>query len=231
MAPKTVYLFDPITGEYRGIYQAQESPLEPGAYIEPADSTETQPPSAAANEVAVYANGAWALQPDYRGLTIYDQATGSTQEVTEIGAIPTGFALTPPLPTLDQARTSGQAVIDMHAGSARTRYITTVPGQSETYAAKAADAANYKAAGYPVANLANYPWVQAEAQAINGAAPTASQAQAAADSILAAQAAWAAVGVKIEQQRRAANTAIQAAGTLADVDSAVTAGAAALDAI
>jgi len=121
MGTKAVYLFDPITGEYRGIYQAQESPLEPGAYIEPADSTETQPPSAAANEVAVYANGAWALQPDYRGQTIYDQATGSTQEVTEIGAIPTGFALTQPPPTTTQLIAAIDANVQLHLDQAAQR--------------------------------------------------------------------------------------------------------------
>lgn len=233
MSTKTVYLFDSATFEYKAEYQAQESPLEPGVFIEPIHSFDVAPPTAGVNEIQIADPSAktWSLQPDYRGQTIYDQSTGAPQEVTTIGAIPSGFSLTPLPPTLDQARTSGQAVIDAHAGSARTRYITTVPGQSETYAAKAADAAAYKAASYPVANLANYPWVQAEAQAINGAAPTASQAQAAADGILAAQTAWAAVGVKIEQQRRAASIAIQAAGTVADVDAAVTAGTAALDAI
>jgi len=133
--------------------------------------------------------------------------------------------------TLLEVQTEALNDIDAHAGAARNRHITTAPGQSETYAAKAADAANFKVAGYPLASLASYPWVQAEAQAINGATPTAAQAQGAADGILAAQASWATAGVKIEHQRRASTLAVQKATTVADVGTALAAAIAALDAL
>lgn len=138
---------------------------------------------------------------------------------------------TAPAPSLTQTRTDAGNAIDAEAGHARAKYITTVAGQSETYMAKAADATAYKAAGYPFASLASYVWVQAEAVAINGATPTAAQAQAAADSILAAQSAWIALGAQIEQARRAGGVAVAAATTVAAVQSAEAAAIAALQAL
>jgi len=41
---KTVYLFNDLTLEYTGSYDAQESPLEPGVFLTPAASTDVQPP-------------------------------------------------------------------------------------------------------------------------------------------------------------------------------------------
>lgn len=141
------------------------------------------------------------------------------------------YAILYPAPTLVQARTDANNAIDAQAGVTRAKYITTVPGQSETYLSKAADAAAYKAAGYPFASIPNYPWVQAEAVAINGATPTAAQAQAAADSILAAQAAWIAKGAQIEQARRTGGTAVSAATTVAAVQAAQAAAITALQAL
>lgn len=42
---KTVYLYDDKTGEFTTSYNAQESPLEPGVYIEPELSTDIEPPT------------------------------------------------------------------------------------------------------------------------------------------------------------------------------------------
>lgn len=55
--------------------------------------------------------------------------------------------------------------IDKAAGAARSRYLTIVPGQDATYSAKYADAKAFILAAYPDAQIANYPWVKAEAAA------------------------------------------------------------------
>lgn len=113
MSSKTVYLYDPVTFALVESYEAQESPLEPGEYIIPVDATEMAPPAVVVNEVAVFApaTGTWSIQPDYRGQTIYDQTTGQPQEWELIGAIPAGFALTPPPPTLAQAQATQIAAL------------------------------------------------------------------------------------------------------------------------
>lgn len=136
-----------------------------------------------------------------------------------------------PAQILANAQNGAYSAIDAQAGATRAKYITTVPGQAETYLSKAADAAAYKAAGYPFANISTYPWVQAEAVAINGATPTAAQVKAAADGILAAQAAWITLGAQIEQARRAGSVAVAAAKTVAAVTAAQAAAITALAAL
>jgi hypothetical protein len=138
-----------------------------------------------------------------------------------------------PIPAvlLQKAQSDAANAIDAQAGSTRSKYITTVAGQSETYMNKATDATAYKAAGYPFASLASYPWTKAEAKAVNGASPTAAQTQAAADGILATLAAWITLGVSIEQARRAGSVAVAAATTVAAVQAALAAAVAALAAM
>jgi len=113
---QTVYLYDAVTGEYRGDYDAQESALEPGVFITPTCSTSIEPPAYTTNQVAVFSAGAWSIQSDHRGQTIYDQATCATEEVTAIGALPDGYALTAPAPTAAQQwktyQASAQAALD-----------------------------------------------------------------------------------------------------------------------
>ncbi len=47
---KTVYLYDPVTLAPTMAYDAQESPLEPGAFITPVCCADTPPPAAGANQ-------------------------------------------------------------------------------------------------------------------------------------------------------------------------------------
>lgn len=133
--------------------------------------------------------------------------------------------------SLMQVQTSSYAAIDAQAGLTRTKYITNAPGQDATYQSKAADAAAYIAAGYPIANIVNYPWVQAEAKAINGATPTTAQYKAAADGIIATQSQWAILGASIEQQRRAGKIAVTNATTATAAQSACDAAILALKAL
>lgn len=61
MNTKTVYIYDD-SGVYVGAYVAQESPLEPGNFIQPERSTDHPPPVAQPNERALFRNGNWALE-------------------------------------------------------------------------------------------------------------------------------------------------------------------------
>jgi len=105
------YLFDAVTGEFKGPCEVEESPLDPGVFNNPTYSTQIAPPAVAVNEIAVYASGTWSAQLDYRGQTIYNQSTGASEEVVAIGVIPVGYALTAPPPTLAQAQASQLAII------------------------------------------------------------------------------------------------------------------------
>lgn len=95
--------------------------------------------------------------------------------------------------------------IDQAAGQARMRYITSVPGQSETYQRKEQQAREWRAAGYagdaPV-------FVAAEAAALE------QDPVEVADYILATADQWGAVkGPQIEAARRKWKVAIERAGS------------------
>ena len=98
--------------------------------------------------------------------------------------------------------------IDRAAGEARERYITVVPGQAETYTAKALEAERYIAAGAPT-DLTQYPLIQAEVNAFgypDGAA--------AANAILAKRDLWMQKGAQIEELRLKYKNLISKATTI-----------------
>lgn len=103
---KTVYLFDD-NGVYTHSYDAQESPLEPGVYIEPVSCTSVLPPVLGANEAAQFdvENGEWVVVPDFRGQTYYNIATGAPVEITEVGEPSPDLSPTPvPTPLTKEQR-------------------------------------------------------------------------------------------------------------------------------
>lgn len=110
-----------------------------------------------------------------------------------------------PFKDVEAAREWARNMIDQAAGAARTRYITVTPGQDATYQAKYADAQAFARAGYPDADLAQYPWVQKEAEA------TSVTPRAAADGIKAVGDPWNMVlGPTIEGLRIGGKTTLPA---------------------
>lgn len=99
---KIIYRYHPLSGLFIGAEEADESPLEPGVFLIPAHATELPPPPVADHEVAVFAEAAWTLRPDWRG-TVYYTADGARHEITALGEIPPADALdAPPAPTAEQ---------------------------------------------------------------------------------------------------------------------------------
>lgn len=107
---------------------------------------------------------------------------------------------------LDTIKKNAKDTIDNKAGTIRGKYITTSPGQSETYAAKYEDAKAYAAAGYP-ANAESYPWVKADSEAY-GTTPKKS-----ADKIITLRDAWTNVGVAVEKARLTGKKQVEGATT------------------
>lgn len=87
---KTVFNFHPVTKEFVGAIDADESPREPGKYVIPAFATTKQPPATGAREVAVFDEGGddWSVAPDFRSVPLYSTVDGHAIAVTEIGAQP-----------------------------------------------------------------------------------------------------------------------------------------------
>ena len=113
-----------------------------------------------------------------------------------------------PFKDIEAAREWACSSIDASAGVARTRYLTLIAGQDATYQAKYADALAFRRAGYPLASIEQYPWINQEAVA------TGAGVQDTADRILAAGAPWNVVlGPRIEALR------IGGKSTIADLQS------------
>lgn len=129
--------------------------------------------------------------------------------------------------TVNKAKASAKARIDSKAEQVRAKYLTAAPLQSATYAEKAREAREFKAAGYPSAPFvpATWPYVDAEMRAASDATP-----QAACDRILAEAAQYAQVkGAAIEYERRHGKITVDAAGTASAIATAEAAAHAALD--
>lgn len=94
------------------------------------------------------------------------------------------------------------ARIDREAGAFRTRFITSVPGQAQTYVEKEREALAYQADPN-----ASYPFLTAEAAA------TGSTVAAVAALIAGTASAWRNLGAAIEGQRMGAKQAVKAAAT------------------
>lgn len=203
-----------------GEFDADESPLEPGVYLIPRGGIADAPPIAGPDQAAKYEAGAWSLVPDHRG-TVYWLGDRSRHEITERGIAPPADALqAEPPPPLNEVQSAALSAIDAAAGAARARYITVSAGQEATYMLKESNARDYQTAGYPAASVAAYPMVQAEAEAIYGATPTAAQIQSAADAVVAQADAWIAKAAQIERARIGGKRAVAAASDLAAVAAA-----------
>ena len=65
-----IYNYDSATGEYLGAIEADESPLEPGVYLVPANATVKPAPALKPGEAAVFDGEIWSVVPDYRGCSV-----------------------------------------------------------------------------------------------------------------------------------------------------------------
>ncbi|MGD9171156.1 MAG: hypothetical protein PVI97_13995 [Candidatus Thiodiazotropha sp.] len=113
--------------------------------------------------------------------------------------------------SLADAVAAKKAEIDEAAGATRSKYITAVPGQAETYLRKSDDAKAYIAAGSP-SDSTSYPWVKADAEAY-GITPG-----EAAEAIMAQEAAWRLLGTGIEIIRLGCKKQLDQATTTAQVN-------------
>jgi hypothetical protein len=123
---------------------------------------------------------------------------------------------------LTALRTAAGATVDAAAEAARCRYVTSGAGQAMTYLRKAQQAQAFKDAGYSGAVPA---LVQAAATGRGLAA------QAAADLILATQAAWETIGAAIETARETGKTAVGEAADAGAIQTARETAIAALGAL
>ena len=92
----TVYAYDSNTKELLGTTQAQESPLEKGIVLMPANSTATEPPALGENQAAVWNGSGWDVVADLRG-TVYYDADGKEYTQNQLGNLPEWALLEKPV--------------------------------------------------------------------------------------------------------------------------------------
>jgi hypothetical protein len=118
-------------------------------------------------------------------------------------------------PGLAELKLQLQTQVDAEAEAARLRYLTPGSGQALEYQATEADARSFTAAHLAGANpdIGAYPFLLAEADAIEAATGAAPDAVEVATSVIAQADAWVAAGAEIKRLRRGAKLAIEAAVT------------------
>lgn len=82
-----VFIFSPDNFDFLGTEQAQPSPLEPGEYLLPGNSTLTPPPTLVDHQAAVWRTDHWEIVPDWRGVDFYD-ADHNPYKISELGVEP-----------------------------------------------------------------------------------------------------------------------------------------------
>ncbi|UJB33753.1 tail fiber assembly protein [Chromobacterium sp. Beijing] len=73
----TIYHYHPVTGEYLSTSTANASPLEPGVWLLPAHASKAKPPVTAEREIALFRDGAWVVEQDWRGIELWSKATAA----------------------------------------------------------------------------------------------------------------------------------------------------------
>ncbi|SMH59488.1 hypothetical protein [Azospirillum agricola] len=116
---------------------------------------------------------------------------------------------------LKNARAAAVAANNAAAGRVREAYLTAVPGQETTYAAKQGEVARWVAEGRPAdVNPEFYPWAGDRAELRNvTAADVLAEWQTVTNG-------WEAIGRQIEKERERVNDMIAASGSLADIEAA-----------
>lgn len=92
-----VYEYDKKTKEYIGTNTAYVDPVasekaKKKIYALPIYTTEIKPPKTGKGEVAVFNNGKWSIEKDYRGLVVYNINTREAVRWATIGELPKEYA-------------------------------------------------------------------------------------------------------------------------------------------
>ncbi len=107
-----IYNYDAENKEYLNTEIAQESPLEKGVYLIPANATELVPPKTKANEVSIFdeEKQEWNNFIDNRGKKVYSVVDATSSTVDYIGEIKDGFTLIEPTSIYDTNFVNGKWV-------------------------------------------------------------------------------------------------------------------------
>ncbi len=89
-----IYNYDPASGAFINESAADPSPFEEGVFLMPAHATDIEPPACGEHEIPLFANNAWTVKPDYRGVALFDTKNGTHASIEDIGVTPADKGLT-----------------------------------------------------------------------------------------------------------------------------------------
>lgn len=116
---KEIYSYDHETGGFIGVSEADESPLEPGVFLLPANSTTLAPPAILDGQVARFSNDQWVVE-----------------------TIPVAAPITPAVPTLDDVQRLKITEIELAAELAIAPITSVYPlAERDTWPIQEAEAA------------------------------------------------------------------------------------------
>lgn len=167
--------------------------------------------------------GQAAGQPDASKMSYVDG--DFIVEDIDQSALDDAVAAATPRDLVQEIKEEANVALDDKAAEVRKRFISCGDGIEMTYMEKREEATAFKDAGYPEAQIADYPFIEAEAIATDD---TGTQA---ADAILAQCTAWKVAGAEIEKQRRLGKVQIEQQLGVGGVETARDNALAALDAI
>jgi len=98
-----IYRYDAISGELLSSSEAIESPLEPGAYLIPANATDKKPLASKNGFAVCFKEGAWQYVKDERGAIYYDENNREVK-IASLGQDTLGLRETPKEPPIEQLR-------------------------------------------------------------------------------------------------------------------------------
>ncbi len=157
-----IYNYDPANGAFINESEAHPSPFGEGVFLIPAHATDIAPPAFGARETAVFADGAWTVKADYRGVDLFDIKTAQPASIGELGVTPADKGLTEakPLDTpckwdakkkkwvddLDAVKAKKSADLNLACTQAITAgAVSSALGASYTYPTQTSDQQNLAA--------------------------------------------------------------------------------------
>lgn len=91
-----VYNYHPEYKHFTGASEADESPLEPGVYLYPANSTTIAPPAHEYGKVNVWNGSSWETTEDHRGYCWEIDGAGTLENLDPRSPMPNTTKVEPP---------------------------------------------------------------------------------------------------------------------------------------
>lgn len=145
---KKVYSYSPETGEFLKEDVADSSPLEPGVWLYPSNSTQVTPPITQSRKIAVFnkEDSTWSVKDDFRNVQYWDE-DGNPQKVTKIGEQPAAnWSEQVPPPSISKAKAAKSQEIKFKCQETIFKgFTSTALGTPHNYPSDDKDQANLAA--------------------------------------------------------------------------------------